>query len=494
MNAWRLVLVLAVAALGLGAEGCPQGAGTTTSGSATADQPASTTTEQPAATTTESTAATESGYSMTEDGRMIHPDGRLQSVDVAGYPMFDAEGNPVWEPPPEEQAKQLFEEAWMLQQGIAGAEPNEAAAIERLARAVELVPTFGEAWYNLGRLQLKLNNLDQAKSSLKRALNFDAENIAAYLALGLAMERGGEFSPAIIQYQKGLQVEADNVDLLNGVARIVRKQGKIDQAIDKARAILRVNSNSLDAYNTLGLCYLDKGELELARFVFLKAEASVPGGGESASIQANMGLVFFKMDKEFAAEERFNRARQLDPDHVGAMVNLAYLKLKNYDFEGARALLEQAQRVLPASNEIKLDLAVSLRGTGEHDRARDLYEGIVESNDHLKDEALLNLGILLADHYKDYPAALDTYTQYQAEFQKQGGVIGEEHVIHGYVKEAERAVKREKKRKEREAKKKARAAEKARKAAEEAKAAEAAGGAETGAGENPGTSDDAGGQ
>ncbi len=477
MSIRTLLFVLLATGLGLG--GCPTKTATTTSGAATSTPAAKT----PAADEPESVAApevaAEAGYSMTDDGRMIAPDGRIQSVDVAGYPMFDADGNPVWEPPPEEQAKQLFEEALMLQKGIQGSMPNEAAALERLSRAVELVPDFAEAWYNLGRLQLKLNNLAQAKSSLKTALQHDPENLAAYLALGLAMERAGEFSPAIIQYQKGLQVAPKNVDLLNGVARIVRKQGKTGQAIDKARAILRVNSNSLDAYNTLGLCYLDQGELELARFVFLKAEASVPGGDESASIQANMGLVFFKMDKEFAAEERFNRARQLNPDHVGAMVNLAHLKLKNYDFEGARALLEQAHRVLPASSEIKLNLAVSYRGTGEHDRARDLYEEIVDSNDRLKDEALMNLGILLADHYKDFGAALQAYSEYTTEHQAQGGVIGEEHVIHDYVKEAERAAKREKKRREREAKKKARAAEKAREAA---------------AAENPGTSGDAGGQ
>ncbi len=480
MNGRTLLFVVLATGLGLG--GCPEKTTPATSGSATAEPAAASTAETPAATPEAAAAA---GYSMTEDGRMIAPDGSIQRLDVAGYPMFDADGNPVWEPPPAEQAKQLFEEALMLQQGIAGAAPNEVAALERLSHAVELVPDFAEAWYNLGRLQLKMNNLDQAKTSLKKALQYDTGNLSGYLALGLAMERGGEFSPAILQFQKGLQLEAENVDLLNGVARITRKQGKTDLAIEKARAILRVNSNSLDAYNTLGLCYLDRGELELARFVFLKAEASVPGGDESASIQANMGLVFFKMEKEFAAEERFNRARQLDPDHVGAMVNLAFLKLKNYDFDGARALLEQAHRVLPASTEIKLDLAVSYRGTGEHDKARGLYEDIVETNDSFKDEALLNLGILLADHYQNYTAALAAYSEYIREHQAQGGVIGEDHVIHDYVKEAERALSREQKRLERDAKKKAK---------DEAKAAKAAETPASAPPENPGTSDGAGGQ
>jgi Tfp pilus assembly protein PilF len=183
-----------------------------------------------------------------------------------------------------------------------------------------------------------------------------------------------------------------------------------------------------------------------------------------------MGLVFFRMGKEYAAEERFNTARALDPDHVGAMVNLAYIKLKNYDFQGARALLEQAHRTLPGSDAIKLDLAVSYRGTGDVEPARRLYEEVVDGRSDHRHSAMLNLGILQADFDKDYSAALTTYNKYKAERMKDGGTIADDDPIHAYIQEAERAKKREQKRFEREAKKTARAAAKA---AEAAKATDA---------------------
>ncbi len=457
-----IAVLAALGTLGLGADGCSPGTTeSSTSGDAT-----------PPTEVASAPSASENSlpYSMNADGRSVNSDGRLQSIDGIGNPMFDAEGQPLWEPPPEEQAKQLFEEAGALQRGFAGSPPNEVAALDRLSQAVQLVPSFSAAWYNLGRLQLKLNNLSEAKRSLKRAKDLDPEHGPTYLALGLAMERAGEYAGASRTFELGLQKEKENVALLNGIARILRKQGKVQMAIERSKAILRINSNSLDAYNTLGLCYLDLNELELARFVFLKAEASVPGGSESASIQANMGLVFFKMDKEYAAEERFNAARALDPDHVGAMVNLAYLKLKNYDFQGARALLEQAHKTLPGSDAIKLDLAVSYRGTGDVEPARRLYEEVVEGGSDYRASAMLNLGILQADFDKDFSSALTTYNKYKAERLKDGGTIAEDDPIHDYIREAERAKKREQKRLEREAKKKARAA---KKAAEAAKASEA---------------------
>ena len=469
------LLALVGGALALGAEGCPAGTGTNTSGSAPPPPAESSTPAPPPRSAAPA-------YEQMADGRYKNADGRMQALDGAGNPMFDAAGEPIWEPPPDEQAKQLFEEALALQMSLGGAAPNEAAALERLSRAVQLVPDFSEAWYNLGRLQLKMGNVPEAKRSLKKAKDLDPENIDAYLALGLAMERAAEFAGAARTFQLGLAKDKENVELLNGLARILRKQGNTQKALDAAKSILRINSNSLDAYNTLGLCYLDQGELELARFVFLKAEASVPGGDESASIQANMGLVFFRMGKEYAAEERFNAARALDPDHVGAMVNLAYLKLKNYDFEGAKALLEQAHRTLPGSDAIKLDLGVAYRGTGDVANARRMYEEVIEGGSEHAVAATLNLAILQADFDRDYTSALTSYNKYKAERLKDGGVIAEDDPVHSYIKEAERARDRERKKREREAKKKAREAAKAKKAAEEAAA------------QNQGTSGGAGGQ
>ncbi len=477
---WMLSVALLGGALGLGAEGCPAGTGTTTSGSATSTEPAATT---PSNTTDTKTDEAALPYAMNAEGRYINDDGRLQAVDGVGNPMFDASGQPIWEPPPEEQAKQLFEEALALQAGIAGSAPNEQAALERLNRAVTLVPDFSEAWYNLGRLQLKLNNLPAAKVSLKKAKDLDPKHIDAWIGLALAMERAGELGAASRTFELALAEDPENVALLNGIARVLRKQGKVQMAMEKAKAILRINSNSLDAYNTLGLCYLDSGELELARFVFLKAEASVPGGAESASIQANMGLVFFKMGKEYAAEERFTAARALDPDHVGAMVNLAYLKLKNYDFDGALALLKAAHKAVPGNDAIKLDLGVAYRGTGDVQNARKMYEEVIAGGTEHALPAMLNLGILQADFDKDYSSALTTYNQYKAKRLGDGGTLADDDPIHEYIEEAERARDRERKKREREEKKKAREAKKAAEAAK--KAAEA---------ENQGTSGGAGGQ
>jgi len=100
------------------ASGCPKEGTTTTSGSA-------------AGTTTTGTAGTSTGSSSKGENPapLVAEDGRLQQVDASGYPLWNSDGTPIWEPTPAEKANQLFEEAVMLSKGFAGAQPNLVGAM-----------------------------------------------------------------------------------------------------------------------------------------------------------------------------------------------------------------------------------------------------------------------------------------------------------------------------------------------------------------------------
>lgn len=405
------------------------------------------------------------GATVDESGRWVSADGRRQAVDPYGNPLVDAEGNPIWEPKPEEMAVQLFEEAIMLRKGIAGSEPDLMGAATRLNEVLSVVPDFPGARYNLALVQLDLDLLRDALQNLKVVSEANPDMIGVWVSLGIAEERSGDFTAATRAFSAGLERDPANVDLLGGMARVYRKLGKPELAVDKAKAILKINSNSLDAYNTLGLGYLDMGELDLARFVFMKAEASVPGGDTSSAIQCNLGLVHYRMGNEFEAELRFQKALGLNDGDVGAMVNLAHLKLVNFDFDGARELLEAAHRKLPANVPIQLNLAVARRGTDDLDGAETLYTQIASAPGEYRDDAILNLAILQGDFRKDYGSAIETYNEYLALMDSLGEPEPEDGPVRGYLKSVEKLKARAEKRRQREADK---AARKAKKEAEEA--------------------------
>lgn len=381
--------------------------------------------------------------------RQTSEDGRLQAVDAAGNPLFDDGGNPIWEASPEEKAHLLFSDAMKASTGLA---PSSTAwqysVIPPLLQALELLPDFKEARYDLGVIYLQTNDLDGAIQELEKVVKAGKEETRARVALGVAYERAGRLADAEMLYARGLAEDAGDVDLLCGQARLLLKRGRPEDAERAAKAILRINSNSIDAFNTLGLAYLEMRRFETARFVFQKAR-TLPGGDKSATLEANLGLVYWRMGREFQAEASFTEALRLDPNHAGARVNLAHLRLVNLDFQGARDLLEPAYQQLKGNQVVQLSFAVAMRGTGDYDRARQIYEELAaDPTSDLRDDALLNLGIMEGDFLKDFAGAIDTYNEYIAVRDTMGQPVGPDEPVRAYLREVEKLKERRDRKKE----------------------------------------------
>ncbi|MEE2829549.1 MAG: tetratricopeptide repeat protein [Myxococcota bacterium] len=404
--------------------------------------------ESPASSSSEG--ASSQDPSGTAPSLAVAPDGRVQQTDAMGNPLFDAEGNPVWAPTQEELAVQLFDEALLLRRGVAGGPPNLISAASKFQEALELDPDLHEARYNLGLTWFEMHFFDDAVATLTQVLKERPDMVEAQLVLGMTHERRGDLGRADLAYARGLRKGKDHPGLLNGQARVLLKRGRLEQAEAAAKAILKIDSNSIDAFNTLGLTYRAMGELERARFAFMKA-GTLPGGDKSAAVTSNLGLVEFRMGKEFEARLAFEQARKLDPGEPGAMVNLAHLMLVNLDFEGARSLLSEAARMMPGNIPVKLNLAVALRGTGDTERAQQLYQEIVDDPDtEYRDEALLNLGILQGDFLKDFDSAIQSYEEYIALRESAGEPVEEGAPVFKYLKEVRKKKRRRDRKRQRE--------------------------------------------
>jgi len=385
--------------------------------------------------------------------------GRVQWVDALGYPQFNLSGQPLWQPTEQEIVIQLFEEAVMLRKGVAGGPPNLISAASKLQEVLNLNPDFHAARYDLGLVWLQMSFYEDAKIAFRKVLESQPELMGARVALGITYERMGDLRNAEIAYARGLQNAPQDAGLLNGRARVWLKKGRFADAEEAAKGILKVDSNSIDAFNTLGLAYMEMNQLERARFAFMKAQ-SLPDGDASAAVVTNLGLVKLRMGKEFEAREHFEEALRLDSTAPSAKVNLGHLMLKNLDYEGARTLLEEATRALPGNIPVKLNLAVALRGTGEVDRAQMLYEEIAADPDtEYRADAVLNLAILQGDVLRDYSSAIQSYEEYIALRESKGDSVGEEDVVHKYLKEMRKLKKRQDRKRDREARKAREAAE-----------------------------------
>ena len=146
------------------------------------------------------------------DGDTIMIEGRKAAFRLGGEPQSPAERQAA--------ARMQYEQAFaMLQSG-----KSQDEALERLNKALEYDPTFGDAYVLKSYVRLEvLPNIDEALAAGKLAVQYAPDNPDSHYTLGLIYEKRGQYAEA----EKAL------------------------------RAALAANPNYVDVYFTLGVLYAD---------------------------------------------------------------------------------------------------------------------------------------------------------------------------------------------------------------------------------------------
>ncbi len=174
------------------------------------------------------------------------------------------------------------------------------SAVLQLEQAVQAYPYDPIMYYNLGVLNHKLNNLDGAIDSYRKAIKIDAGYEDAFYGLGIAYQQKGDNLGAIDMYRKILQMNPKNVAVLNNAAILLEQVGMYDDAVDRYRQIIAVEPSYVRAYNNLGTILARRGDFETATGYFADAIERDPTYIEP---HYNLGMIY---------EERGNIQKALE--------------------------------------------------------------------------------------------------------------------------------------------------------------------------------------
>jgi len=256
---------------------------------------------------------------------------------------------------------------------------------------------------------------------------------------------------------------AQAVNLLRG--------GKYEQAINQAKAALRRNEKYVPAMVVMARAYYHLGKMEFCESVCDIALEINPNTGECYNLK---GFVALKNDNDPLAMKHFEKATQVKPDLGPAWLNLGvqYIKVKNYT--AAVPVLERAVSLMGNRPTAHLNLGSAYRGAGQSDpamlaKARASYQKALQLKANYP-IAQFNLGILFLDAPSfpgmDKLQQLNTAIAHFTKYKRQVTYLNKNDPVDTYIKEAQKAYEREKKRIEREKKRAARAAAKKAKAQE----------------------------
>jgi tetratricopeptide (TPR) repeat protein len=177
----------------------------------------------------------------------------------------------------------------------------------RVDQAINSQPNNASLHFLKGQVYGFERNAQGAESEFRRALEIDANYLAAYSALGALFVNTNQQDRAIAEYQKIVDRRPDNAAAYTLIGMLETSRQNIDAAIDNYRKALTKDENAIIAANNLAWLYAQYGKGNLDEAVRL-AQGIVQTHPEVPSFADTLGWIYFKKGLYGAAAEQLKKA------------------------------------------------------------------------------------------------------------------------------------------------------------------------------------------
>jgi Tfp pilus assembly protein PilF len=127
-------------------------------------------------------------------------------------------------------------EAWTFLGWVASWRGDLDLAVERCHRAIEVDPSFGNPYNDIGAYLIEQSRHEDAIPWLQRALDAPRYEARVYphVNLGRVFERLGRFAEAVEHYRQALELQPRNAQALQAIERLLpRRNGHVKHAEER---------------------------------------------------------------------------------------------------------------------------------------------------------------------------------------------------------------------------------------------------------------------
>lgn len=266
------------------------------------------------------------------------------------------------------------------------------------------------------------------------------DEVTAFNNRATILLAGGQVQEAVDELRQGLVRAPGAVPLRVNLARALRAQGDDSEARRILEAVLVDRPASAEVENLLGNIDMDQGDLVAAELRFLRGLEIDPN---FTGAHISLGLLRERQNRPDEAIDLYRRAGQIDPDAAEPFNNIGNLHRARALAARGRAdqktaatqfatAVESYQRALEADPDFigsYNNLALVYQETGRVDKAMELYRRALERQ---PDNAVVhnNLGSLyfaanrLDDARKAFEEAIALDAEYESAYNNLGAVLG----------------------------------------------------------------------
>jgi tetratricopeptide (TPR) repeat protein len=271
---------------------------------------------------------------------------------------------------------------------------NYTASQKQFTKAADNPAYRVEAFYRIALCQIKLNQMAEARNSLRKALELNPEFAKAHLELAKLLQESEEPDTAEKEFLLAIEKDPKLIDAYTSLGKYYVNNGRLEQAKETLNQPLlwlkpsnREQSNIVaDMRYRLGQVYFDLGDYENAQYQFNK----IIEIKQDPEIYMEMGKVYYKLKKENQAILAWKKVLELDPDNANAHFNLGTTYYRLGKMKTATDEFNEAIRKDPKHAKAYANLGFSYYKQYKYTQAVDAWNKSLEL---LPDQPVLRMKI-----------------------------------------------------------------------------------------------------
>lgn len=228
-----------------------------------------------------------------------------------------------------------------------------------------------------GASLLESGELVEAERCYRAAIQERPDFAEAYFKLGVICARRDDLSAAIECYEQAVALDPRYVKALYNMANALSRLSLPVEAEDSYRRAIAADGTYFAAHNNLGVLLLGQGRYQEAEGLFRSVVGADPSDAEAYN---NLGLALSGQRQFVAAEAALRQAIALSPRYDSAYNNLGEALRGQGQLDQAEVCYRQAIAIRATYVEAWNNLGVTLKDQGRVDEADICYRQALEAD------------------------------------------------------------------------------------------------------------------
>ena len=250
--------------------------------------------------------------------------------------------------------------------------------MQSIERAISIDPGNAIAQYMLGKVNILLGNIEEARTAMARALQIEPEHSSWHFQLGTLCREQNESDAALSHFQKAVQLSSEQqleenivIQYQIELARAYSSDGDNVAAREQYDAALEHGDINAELLIETGRVCMDQKDVLAAIERFEQAVGLQPGAIEPLVGVLEAAMILGDKDK---AEAYALKVLKQDPDNSSALTILAELYAAQGDTNNALVSIDHAIENTNNPAPVILEKARLLTKASKHDQALSVLE------------------------------------------------------------------------------------------------------------------------